>query len=223
MVAALVPLAIAGGAVWYVTSESDAVGPGATPVSPVIDKPKPRYFPAATMQQTMALSSMAPPPKASNGASGAPGRNVQAGLQAINRAPYLADAGNWIKSNDTLVQQKVKEAEAYAKKAYKELGSQAKKAGAEAMNETLGTSLTGEESWEDMSRIAGAALGAAAGGYIGGPLGAKIGAIMGAYLGVKLEEWLSGAWDKIEDWASDAGSALGDAAESAYNYVSDLW
>jgi phage tail tape-measure protein len=125
--------------------------------------------------------------------------------------------------------------ESYAKAAYNNLDDAAKKKGAEYLNKTLKLDppLDEDASWEDISKVAGAAAGGAIGGAIGGPLGAKLGAIVGAYLGVKLEElvskhieelkaWLSDKWGDIEGAVKDAANYVEDKAEEAYDDVVDF-
>lgn len=135
---------------------------------------------------------------------------------------------------------KLAQIEASAKKAYENLSSDAKSAGAAALNSQLNLDppLTGNEDWDTVGSVVGGATGAAAGAAIGGPIGAKLGAIVGAYLGTQiadllaknwdeLNSWLSSKWDDVQQYvtnaAQDAYDQAASAVDDAYNYVGGLF
>lgn len=128
---------------------------------------------------------------------------------------------------DQALKQKLDTLNGYAEAAYNNLDDAAKQKGAEILNDQfkLDPPLKGDETWEQISEVAGSAVGGAVGGYIGGPIGAKLGALCGAYLGKKIEEYLSQNIDDAKQWLKDEwGDVSGwveDTASDVYNDVKD--
>ena len=113
-----------------------------------------------------------------------------------------------------------------AKAEYDKLSAAAKKAGAAKLSEELGIKppLTGNESWEQVGKIAGGAAGGAACGAIpGAQAAAPLCAMAGAYLGKKLSVLIGEQWDKVDDWIEDkwddAADAVTDAVGDAYDTI----
>ncbi len=162
-----------------------------------------------------------------------PGGTYQPGIHVTSIAP--SPVGNTgANAEDPQMQAKLAEIEQAASVAYNNLGSDAKQAGANALNSSLNLSppLTGDEDWQTVETVVGSAAGAAAGGAVGGPIGAKVGALVGAYLGVQLGDLLSKNWDdlkgyldstwsSVQDYASQAASDVEDAASSAAQDAKD--
>lgn len=131
---------------------------------------------------------------------------------------------------DTELQAKLDEINAYGAAAYDNLSAEAKAKGAAALNDQLKLDppLSGDESWEDVAKIAGGAAGAAALGWL--PGGQVLGPMVGAYLGVKLEElvsknvddikaWFKGRWTDIESWVKGAAHDVEDAVSDTIDYI----
>lgn len=134
-------------------------------------------------------------------------------------------------NSDPVLQQKLDQVEALAKKTYEDANAVAKAAAADKLNKELKLDppLTGHEDWKTVCAVVAAAAGAAAGGALCGPICAKVGALCGAYLGAKLGDLLAKNYDDLKDWLEGKWSTLkgyaedvADAAEDAYDYVSGL-
>lgn len=130
---------------------------------------------------------------------------------------------------DPALQQKLDEINSYGEAAYNNLDDGAKRAGAKALSDQLKLDppLKGDESWDDIAKVAGGAAGAAALGWI--PGGQIIGPMVGAYLGVKLEEligknvddikaWFKTRWTDIEGWVKGAANDVEDAVSDTIDY-----
>ncbi len=114
------------------------------------------------------------------------------------------------------------------RKEYNKLSSDAKKKGAQKLNELLNPSpgLTGDESWESASKKIVASIGGATGGALCGPPCAALGAMAGAYLGKKLGKELGEQWKQIDKWVDKAAKSVADYAKDkvkdAGNKLKDL-
>lgn len=129
---------------------------------------------------------------------------------------------------DAALQAKLDEIRRYGEAAYQKLSDEAKAKAAKELSDGLNLDppLTGDESWEDVAKIAGGAAGLA---FSPLPGGAVWGPIVGAYLGVKLEElasknvdeikaWFGARWDGIEGWVKGAAGDIEDAAKDVIDY-----
>jgi hypothetical protein len=118
-----------------------------------------------------------------------------------------------------------------AQQSFNGMSQAAKTQAAQIMNQQLNLHppLTGNETWEQVARIAGGAVGTGVCSIIPG-VGVAIAPLCGmalAYLGVKLEDWLQGALPDLENWVSNnilspvesVIGTVGDSAEDAYNAV----
>jgi len=130
----------------------------------------------------------------------------------------------------TSVEMALREAEKQIKAEYEAMSAELRAKAAKELNDKLGTSLTGDESFEDLTAIAGAALGASAAAAGCAAVGAgalstycgALGAIAGAYLGRALGEYIGDAYDHVEDWASDQWDKVEDGWDDVGNYLG-LW
>lgn len=177
-------------------------------------------------RQVSLVANFQPPgkPKSSEGKRVLRSRFVKPAVMAGQYGTQPVD------QNDTrFAQEQIRQAEKELKKQYDKLEAEARKKGADAVNEALGTNLTGDESFEEAAKIIGAALGAggAAAGCsaVGAAVVAKqcavLGAMLGGYLGEKLGPWLKDQWGKVEDWASDQWDEVEGWAEETWDDFTD--
>jgi hypothetical protein len=120
-----------------------------------------------------------------------------------------------------------------ARQAYGAMTGAARMAAADQLNKELQLDppLRGNETWDDIARVAGGAVGGAACTAFGAASVAPLCAIAGAYLGVKLEDWVASGWDQLERWMGDnIAGGIGDAADwvrdkigDAAGWISDLF
>lgn len=232
----LVPvLALGGGVVWVAANAGNGgpppvptnVSPSGSPMGPpgaaqTIVRPTKN----AAMKALVAQSGAGKAPAIAGGANYVPSPH-----SAPN--PYAGISG----AISNGVGEKLDTIEQYAKAVYPKLTAEAKKKGAQALNNALHLDppIKEDASWSEIAAAVGGAAGAAAGAYLGGPIGAKIGAIVGAYLGVKLEEFLSKHVDEIKAWFSDrwddvreivegiVSNTAGDAADVIGDFIGDLF
>lgn len=160
------------------------------------------------------------------------GAASQVAIDDTTGLPYVAPSSvsGYI---DAALQEKLDTINSYGQAAYDNMSDDAKRAGAAAMNDALDLDppLKGDESWDEIAQVAGAAAGTAACAATGlGAAAAPLCAMAGAYLGTKLEElisknvdeikdWFSGKWADIEGWVKGLGEDVGDAAQAAIDYV----
>lgn len=136
-----------------------------------------------------------------------------------------AGGGNKTAASATATKQ-LELAEARARAEYTKLSATAKKKAAAELSDKLNLSppLTGDESWEQLTKKAGSAIGVAACGAIpGGAIATPLCAIVGAYFGAKLADWMADAWDSIASAADKAIDKTKDAANAAISFVGGLF
>ena len=128
---------------------------------------------------------------------------------------------------DPDVRQKVDLLNVAMEKAYSGMSSAAKSAAADTLNRNLNLDppMTGNETWDQVARIAGGAVAAAGCSAIPGigVAAAPLCSMAGAYLGVKLEQWIQSPLKDLGNWIEDnvggAIDAVGDALSDAWNSV----
>lgn len=208
----------------------------------------------ATVMQTGGKTAVGgPPPVPKRATVGTVGYRTSSMLRpnyGLRGAPVpegsaTAGGGNWITQAKATTQQTLDTINTYGKAAYDKLDSDAKQAGASALNSALNLDppLKGDEDWQTVAKIAGGAAGAAAAGAACAPIGlaavcGPLGAMCGSYLGMKIENFLNGPaddakkwfqskWGDIENWVGGVASDIGNDAQAAYddtkNYIGGLF
>jgi hypothetical protein len=141
--------------------------------------------------------------------------------------PYLDDSGQAAfnidgRLTDPDARQKLDLLNLALEKGYSAMSNAAKVTAADQMNSRLNLDppLKGNESWEQVARIAGGAVGAAGCSAIAG-IGAAIAplcAMAGSYLGVQLENWMQSELPGLKEWVS---GNLGAVVDTIGDKISD--
>lgn len=112
--------------------------------------------------------------------------------------------------------------------AYNGMAAGAKSAAADQLNQSLSLSppLTGNETWEQVARVAGGAAGVAGCNLIPG-IGTAVSplcGLAGAYLGVKLEDWMATALPDIQSWVTQSfPNAVQSVVDDVGNWFQNLF
>lgn len=188
----LIPVAIAGGGLAYVLSRQDGA------------HPPPGSSAYLTSRSGATLNDIA---------SGIPGGGG-------GYDPYLDDRGQAGfnvdgRLADPDARPKLDLLNQGLQKAYAGMSQAAKSTAADKMNSALNLNppLTGNESWDQVARIAGGATGGIACNAIPG-IGTAVSplcAMAGSYLGVQLEQWMGTDLAGLQGWVSDNLGAVVDA------------
>lgn len=143
--------------------------------------------------------------------------------------PYLDDAGQAGfnvdgRLTDPDARQKLDLLNVAMQKAYGAMSGAAKSAAADQLNTKLALDppLRGNESWDQISSIAGAAVGGVACNAIPGigTAASPLCAMAGSYLGVQLEQWMQTEVPGLQSWVSDN---LGAVVDTIGDKLSEWW
>jgi hypothetical protein len=112
-------------------------------------------------------------------------------------------------------------------KTFDSLSSAGKMAAADKLNQTLQLDppLRGNETWEQVSRVAGSAVGGVACNAIPGigTAASPLCAMAGAYLGVELEHWMATEMPGLQSWITEniggVISSIGDQIEDWFHDI----